>query len=48
MTKNLKQLLLQITHLSSKEQEEALQSNLQSWKGALPQIDDIILVGIKL
>lgn len=48
MTKNLKQLLLQITHLSAKEQEGILQSHLQNWKGSFPQIDDIILVGIKL
>jgi serine phosphatase RsbU (regulator of sigma subunit) len=48
MTKNLKQLLLQITHLSAIEQEAILQSNLQTWKGSFPQIDDIILVGIKL
>lgn len=48
MTKNLKQLLLQITHLSAKEQESVLQSSLQNWMGSLPQIDDIILVGIKL
>ncbi len=48
MTKNLKQLLLEITHLSAKEQEAILQTSLQNWKGAFPQIDDIILVGIKL
>ena len=48
MTKNLKQLLLEITHLSAKEQEAILQTSLKNWKGAFPQIDDIILVGIKL
>ncbi len=48
MTKNLKQLLLEITHLSAREQESILQKSLQNWKGSLPQIDDIILVGIKL
>ncbi len=48
MTKNLKRLLLEITHLSAREQESILQKNLQNWKGSLPQIDDIILVGIKL
>jgi serine phosphatase RsbU (regulator of sigma subunit) len=48
MTKNLKQLLLEVTHLSAKEQEAILQSSLQNWKGSFPQIDDIILVGIKL
>lgn len=48
MTKNLKQLLLEITHLSAKEQEAILQTSLQNWKGSFPQIDDIILVGIKL
>ena len=48
MTKNLKNLLLEITHLSAKEQEAILQSSLQNWKGSFPQIDDIILVGIKL
>ncbi|TSJ46585.1 tetratricopeptide repeat protein [Fluviicola chungangensis] len=48
MTKNLKQLLLEITHLSAREQERVLLKKLQNWKGGLPQIDDIILVGIKL
>lgn len=48
MTKNLKQLLLEITHLSAREQESILHKSLQNWKGSLPQIDDIILVGIKL
>lgn len=48
MTKKLKQLLLEITHLSAQEQEAILQSSLQNWKGSFPQIDDIILVGIKL
>lgn len=48
MTKNLKQLLLDITHLSANEQESILHKSLQNWKGSLPQIDDIILVGIKL
>lgn len=48
MTKNLKRLLLEITHLSAREQESVLHKSLQNWKGSLPQIDDIILVGIKL
>lgn len=48
MTKNLKQLLLEITHLSAREQEAILQKSLHNWKGSFPQIDDIILVGIKL
>lgn len=48
MTKNLKQLLLEVNHLSANEQEAILQSSLQNWRGSFPQIDDIILVGIKL
>lgn len=48
MTKNLKKLLIEIAHLPPNEQEVKLYNTLQEWKGAFPQIDDIIIVGINV
>ncbi|MDR1673566.1 MAG: serine/threonine-protein phosphatase [Bacteroidales bacterium] len=46
--KNLKKLLLEIHHLSMNEQKHILGKNLQKWKGDLPQVDDILIMGIKI
>jgi serine phosphatase RsbU (regulator of sigma subunit) len=48
MTKNLKQLLLDIHQLPAQEQETILHAKLNEWKGSFSQIDDIIIVGIKI
>ncbi|AEA43320.1 tetratricopeptide repeat protein [Fluviicola taffensis] len=48
MTKNLKQLLLDINQLPAQEQETILHQKLNEWKGDFSQIDDIIIVGIKI
>lgn len=48
MTKNLKQLFAEIAHLSDETQQSILHTKLQEWKGDIPQIDDIIVVGIKV
>lgn len=44
----LKQLLLQINHLSLKEQKDALTSAHLKWKGQQAQTDDICFVGFKV
>ena len=41
----LKQLLIDNSHLSVEKQNEILNDTLMSWKGDLEQIDDILIVG---
>jgi serine phosphatase RsbU (regulator of sigma subunit) len=48
MYKQLKELLISISHLSMEEQHDALKTTLNSWKGELDQIDDVCVVGIKI
>lgn len=44
----LRQLLLKIHTLEMKEQEKILSETLLTWKGYLDQIDDILIIGIRL
>ena len=46
--KNLKKLLSDINMLSMTEQKRKLMQNLNSWRGDLPQVDDILVLGIKI
>ena len=46
MNKNFKNLLLKNHHLSSKEQYDVLNNELNIWQGDLEQIDDILIIGI--
>ena len=46
--KNLKKLLSDIHTLSMTEQKKKLERNLEDWKGDLPQVDDILMLGIKI
>lgn len=48
MYKQLKQLLIDISELSMKEQRAAIESALNEWKGDLEQVDDITLMGIRV
>jgi serine phosphatase RsbU (regulator of sigma subunit) len=48
MRKNLKKLLLQIHHLPMDEQKQSLEKTLEDWKGDLPQIDDILIIGFSI
>jgi serine phosphatase RsbU (regulator of sigma subunit) len=48
MYKPFKQFILSIQHLTMKEQSEALSKVLTDWKGDLEQIDDVLVVGIKV
>jgi serine phosphatase RsbU (regulator of sigma subunit) len=46
--KNLKKLLSEIHTLSMTEQKRRLKQNLDNWQGDLPQVDDILMLGIKI
>ena len=46
--KNLTRLLSEIHTLSMTEQKRLIKQNLDDWKGDLPQVDDILLIGIKI
>ncbi|MDR1865431.1 MAG: serine/threonine-protein phosphatase [Bacteroidales bacterium] len=46
--KNLKKLLLDIYALNMTEQKQILETTIEKWKGDLPQVDDILMMGIKI
>lgn len=46
--KQLEDLLLSIHHLPMKEQGERLHKRFLEWKGALDQVDDICIIGIRV
>jgi serine phosphatase RsbU (regulator of sigma subunit) len=48
MYKQLKELLISISNLPMKIQEEKLSEMLNSWRGDLEQVDDICVIGIKV
>jgi serine phosphatase RsbU (regulator of sigma subunit)/tetratricopeptide (TPR) repeat protein len=47
-TKRLKELLLNNCHRPMNEQKEVLETALAEWKSDIEQIDDILVIGIKL
>jgi serine phosphatase RsbU (regulator of sigma subunit) len=47
-TNRLKELLLDISGLSMCEQRSILDEKIKEWQGGLDQIDDILVVGIKI
>lgn len=48
MTKRFKRLLLNSQHLNMKQQKQALEKAFIDWKGAHRQLDDILVIGIRL
>ncbi|MNK32874.1 Phosphoserine phosphatase RsbU [compost metagenome] len=46
--KNLKELLVQLTHLNFQQQVESLRTAFFQWKGELEQIDDVCIMGIEI
>lgn len=48
MSKNLKDLLISISELSSKEQEEKIANAFVDWKKSYEQVDDVLMIGIKI
>jgi serine phosphatase RsbU (regulator of sigma subunit) len=48
MAKALKQLLLSVGNLSMKEQKAEIERNFEEWKGDLDQMDDVLMIGVKI
>jgi serine phosphatase RsbU (regulator of sigma subunit) len=48
MTKNFKELLLGVQNKPMSEQKEFLRTTIEKWKGSREQIDDILVIGIKI
>ena len=48
MIKNFKELLKKISTLSICDQKDLLEKTYIDWKGNLDQIDDILVIGIKI
>jgi len=48
MTKNFKKYLLSIQNIPFFEQEHALDKKLKEWQGNFEQVDDILVIGIKV
>ena len=48
MTKKLKEILLSINYLSMEEQKLKLNSIFEKWKGSHEQVDDVLLIGVKI
>jgi serine phosphatase RsbU (regulator of sigma subunit) len=48
MSKNLKELLMQHMQQPAREQKELLDTAFSAWKGALDQVDDITVIGIRI
>lgn len=48
MTKRFKKLLGEITKLSMQEQKERLWEIITDWRGEIEQVDDIIIIGIRI
>ncbi len=46
--KNFKKLLLDIHHEKLSEQKNILKQNFETWKGAGEQVDDVLIVGLKI
>ena len=46
--KNLTKLLSEIHTFNMTEQRKRLKRNLDNWRGDLPQVDDILMLGIKI
>jgi hypothetical protein len=47
MKKKFKRLLLEIQDFPMNKQKEVLEQNLRTWMGQSPQIDDILVMGIR-
>jgi PAS domain S-box-containing protein len=47
-TKRFKQVLLGIQHLSMSEQEKYLDEYMENWKAGSEQVDDILVIGVRV
>jgi len=46
--KQLEQMLLSNSHLPMNEQKELLDTAIESWRGTLEQVDDILVIGLAI
>lgn len=46
--KPFQELLISIAHLPLDEQKQVLDSTIESWRGGLDQVDDILVIGIRV
>ncbi|MCZ6899097.1 MAG: SpoIIE family protein phosphatase, partial [Bacteroidetes bacterium] len=47
-TNRFKTLLVNIQKMGMKQQKEFLHETIQEWKGNLAQLDDILIIGVKI
>ena len=48
MTKNFKKLLLSVCNKTMEEQKIEIKNTFEMWKGAYEQIDDVLVIGVKV
>ena len=48
MSKKFKEILLNIQHLTMKEQEQHLENFIEKWRGESEQLDDILVIGWRM
>lgn len=48
MSRQFQKLLYSIRHLSMKSQEEMLDKTFREWRGELEQVDDILVIGVRI
>lgn len=48
MYKQLKELLVQLSSLSMKEQKQKIKDAFIAWKSDMEQVDDVLLIGVKI
>lgn len=48
LNKNFRNLLIEINDFPMKDQKEILSETLKSWQGDIPQVDDILVIGLKI
>jgi len=48
MSKNFRNLLLEISEIEMHEQKRILEDTLNQWKGNNHQTDDILVIGVRI
>ena len=48
MTKNMKDLILGLQNKEMNEQKIILEKSFQSWKMSREQIDDVLVIGVRI
>ena len=48
MSQRFKELLMEVKHRSRNDQKAAIEQRLNDWKGEYEQVDDILIIGVKV